>query len=53
MFSVLTKMVGDCKGATAIEYCFVASLISISIVVGLNSIGSTLTGIFTSVASSL
>ena len=38
-------------GATAIEYAMIASLVSIVIVVGVTSIGTTLKSFFTSLAS--
>ena len=43
----------DQSGATAIEYCLIAAVISIVIVVAVNGIGSTLNTKFTSVNSSL
>jgi Flp pilus assembly pilin Flp len=40
------------RGATAIEYAFIASLVSIAAYAAFGTIGSNLTGIFSSVASS-
>ena len=39
-------------GATALEYAFIASLISIAIYTAANTIGTDLSGVFTTVASS-
>ena len=38
-------------GATAIEYCLIAIIVSLSIVAGAKGIGSNLKSIFTNVAS--
>ena len=43
----------DEAGATAIEYAFIAGLISIAAVAVFNTIGTNLTTVFTSVAGSL
>jgi pilus assembly protein Flp/PilA len=40
-------------GATAIEYALIASLVSIVIVTALTSMGQSLSGFFTSVATNL
>jgi pilus assembly protein Flp/PilA len=40
------------KGATAIEYAFIASLISIAIYTAASTIGTNLTNVFSTVASS-
>jgi pilus assembly protein Flp/PilA len=49
----LTKFFSDESGATAIEYCLIATGISIVILAAVNSIGTTLNTSFTSVNSSL
>jgi len=41
----------DNRGATAIEYALIASLISVMIVTAVSAIGSTLTDIFTTVSA--
>ena len=41
----------DERGTTAIEYALIASLISVVILTAVTSIGTTLTGIFNSVAA--
>jgi pilus assembly protein Flp/PilA len=43
----------DARGATAIEYAMIASMISIAIVAGVSSIGTKLSGFFTSVTDYL
>jgi pilus assembly protein Flp/PilA len=47
------KFLADQSGATAIEYCLIAVGISIVIVAAVNGIGTTLSGRFTSLNSSL
>ena len=49
----LCTVLKENAGATAIEYALVAALISITIVAGAMSIGSNVSAIFGSVASSL
>jgi pilus assembly protein Flp/PilA len=49
---VLRPIINHCGGATAIEYAFIAGLISIAAVAAFNTIGTSLTGIFNTVASS-
>jgi len=41
------------SGATAIEYCLIASGISVAIIAVVNGLGSTLNGVFTSVNTQL
>jgi pilus assembly protein Flp/PilA len=41
----------DNRGATSIEYAMIASLISIVIVTAVSTIGTKLTGIFTTLAA--
>jgi len=45
--------VNDTAGATAIEYALIAGIVSIVIVGAVTSMGVTLKGFFTSVATSL
>jgi pilus assembly protein Flp/PilA len=47
------KFAANADGATAIEYALIAGLVSIMIVVWATSMGSTLNGTFTTVASAL
>jgi pilus assembly protein Flp/PilA len=50
---LLKRFAKDESGATAIEYCLIASGLSIVIITAVNGIGSTLNGKFTSVNSQL
>jgi pilus assembly protein Flp/PilA len=45
--------VKDNDGATAIEYALIGTIISIVILASLRSMGSTLSGFFTSIATGL
>jgi pilus assembly protein Flp/PilA len=47
------RLLRDEAGATAIEYALVASLISIAIIAGATSIGTSLSGTFNTVAGKL
>jgi len=49
----LVRFIKDKSAATAIEYCLIASLISIVIVVAVNGIGSTLNKTYTLVGNAL
>ena len=49
----LVRLIKDESAATAIEYCLIASLISIVIVVAVNGVGSTLNTTYTTVGSAL
>ena len=49
----LSKFWADESGATAIEYCLIASGISIVIVTVVNGLGTTLSGKFTAINTSL
>jgi len=53
MRKLFLKFLADQSGATAIEYCLIATGISIVIVVAVNGMGTTLNGRFTSINSSL
>jgi pilus assembly protein Flp/PilA len=53
MRKLMSKFFSDQSGATAIEYCLIAASISIVILVAVNGMGTTLSGRFTSVNSSL
>ncbi|MBR0697959.1 Flp family type IVb pilin [Bradyrhizobium lablabi] len=53
MRALLTRFVDDEAGATAIEYALVAGGISIVIVTVVGGIGSSLSGTFASVSTSL
>ena len=49
----LVRFVKDELAATAIEYCLIASLISIVILVAVNGIGTTLNTTYTTVSTAL
>ena len=49
----LVLFIKDKSAATAIEYCLIASLISIVIVVAVNGVGSTLNTKYTTVGNAL
>jgi len=48
----ITSLFSCTRAATAIEYAFIASLISIAIYAGASTIGTQLTSVFSTVASS-
>lgn len=51
--SVLCSYFQDDCGVTAIEYALIASLIFLAIIGAVGSVGSKVTGLYTSVANSL
>jgi len=53
MRNILVKMIRDDSGATAIEYGLIAAFIGVVLVASLQLLGSSLTGIFNSVATTL
>lgn len=53
MFKALRSFAKDESGATAIEYGLIAALISVAAIAALTSVGSSLTGMFNTVASEL
>jgi pilus assembly protein Flp/PilA len=50
---VLSNLLRDDSGATAIEYGLIAALISVVIIAAVTLVGSNLSGVFASIASSL
>jgi pilus assembly protein Flp/PilA len=50
---VLSNLLRDDNGATAIEYGLIAALISVVIIAAVTLVGSNLSGVFASIASSL
>jgi len=50
---IIIRLLKREKGATAIEYAMIASLVAIGIATACTSMGSTLNGIFTSVSNAL
>lgn len=53
MSKSLRSFAKDESGATAIEYGLIAALISVAAIAALTSVGSSLTGMFETVASAL
>lgn len=53
MTTLFTRFLKDESGATAIEYGLIAALISVAIVAGVGSLGSTLNTTFTTIGSKL
>ena len=53
MFHHLSRLVRDDSGATAIEYGLIAALIAVAAIGAFTAVGSSLTGIFNSVAGDL
>jgi pilus assembly protein Flp/PilA len=51
--SLLRNLVCDEAGATAIEYGLIAALIAVAAIAAMQLVGTSLTGIFTTVASDL
>jgi pilus assembly protein Flp/PilA len=49
----LSGFIQDDYGATAIEYAFLASLISMAAIAAMSAVGSALSGTFSTVAASL
>jgi len=50
---VLTKLIADESGATAIEYGLIAALIAVVIIAAVTTVGTNLTATFSTVASNL
>lgn len=53
MFKVLSKLMIDDGGATAIEYGLIAALISVVIIGAITLVGTNLSATFTAVANAL
>jgi pilus assembly protein Flp/PilA len=53
MRGLISRFLNDQSGATAIEYCLIATGLSIVILGAVNGIGTTLSAKFTSVNASL
>ncbi len=51
--TMFKRFMSDRRGATAIEYALIASLISVALIGGATVIGTDLTGTFTSVTAGL
>jgi pilus assembly protein Flp/PilA len=53
MLTLLSKLMRDEGGATAIEYGLIAALIAVIIIAAINSVGTNLSATFSPVASAL
>jgi len=53
MFATLKTLWDNEDGATAIEYGLIAALIAVAAIAAMSLVGTSLTGIFTTVASDL
>ena len=53
MSALLTRLLRDESGATAIEYGLIAALIAVVIIVGLTSVGGNLNTMFGTVATNV
>ncbi len=53
MKNIVSRFLKDQSGATAIEYGLIAAGIAVVIITAVNSVGTALTGTFTSVANAL
>ncbi len=53
MIKTIQKTLADESGATAIEYGLIAALVSVAGIVALEAMGTSLSAMFTSVASKL
>ena len=53
MLHSLLRVTRNDSGATAIEYGLIAALIAVAAIAAMTSVGTSLTGVFTTVANSL
>jgi pilus assembly protein Flp/PilA len=53
MLAIFSKLTRDDSGATAIEYGLIAALISVVIIVAIQSVGTNLQNVFSGVANAL
>jgi pilus assembly protein Flp/PilA len=53
MITILKTMIGDEEGATMVEYGLLVALIALVAMVGVTLLGTKLSALFTSVASSV
>jgi len=51
MMSFLRRILKNDRGATAIEYTLIASLIAVAAVVAMGNVGTKINGVFSNVAS--
>ena len=53
MKSLILSFFKNESGATAIEYCVIAAGIAVAIITAVNGVGTSMSGMFTSVSSAL
>jgi pilus assembly protein Flp/PilA len=53
MFTPLDRFLGDESGATAVEYGLIVALVGVSVIAALQTLGSTLAGIFLALGDTL
>ena len=53
MTKLMNRFVADESGATAIEYGLIAALIAVAIIAGARQLGTTISGKFSNIASTL
>jgi pilus assembly protein Flp/PilA len=51
--NLISRFIRDESGATAIEYGLIAALIAVVVITGIRSVGTNLSGVFTTVAGNL
>ena len=51
--SFIRKIIGDSRGATAIEYGLIAALIAVAAITAMQGLGTSLTSTFTNVSTSM
>ncbi len=50
---LMTKLIGDKKGVTALEYALIAALIAVVIIGAVSLLGSSVSGVFSKVANTI
>lgn len=53
IFALLQTRINDEKGATAVEYGLIVTLIALAIIVGATAVGTSLNGMFNDIAGRL
>ncbi len=53
MYRFTTKLIGDKKGVTALEYALIAALIAVVIIGAVTLLGSSVSGVFSKVANTI
>jgi pilus assembly protein Flp/PilA len=53
MLSIFRRLMKNEKGATAIEYTLIASLIAVAAIVAMTSVGTKVNGVFSNVANAI